>query len=248
MKTKIAISLDQSLLNLIDSKVDKNIIRSRSQAIEIFLRRGLTNQTITTAVILLKGEHQKQSLKLHNGKAIIEQQLSLFKKSNITKVYIVTQKTMNTTDFLNKIAESGLDCEVITQNVKGNAQALHVLKEKIKESFIVMSGDIFNDADLMRMSQKHLKTDKMATMALMTRGNTKKYGTAILESDLVIDFQEKPKTSPTHIVNAGIYIFKPEVFQLFENVKSLENDLFPKLAKLKQLVGFFTYGEYVHVG
>ena len=48
-----------------------------------------------------------------------------------------------------------------------------------------------------------------------------------------------------NIVNAGIYIFKPEVFELFEDSVSLEKDLFPRLAKLNQLVGFFTYGEYL---
>ena len=63
-----------------------------------------------------------------------------------------------------------------------------------------------------------------------------------------MDFQEKPKQSSTNIVNAGIYIFKPEAFELFDNVSSLEKDLFPKLARLKQLVGFFTYGEYEHLG
>ncbi|MBI2576659.1 hypothetical protein HYV84_05580, partial [Candidatus Woesearchaeota archaeon] len=49
-------------------------------------------------------------------------------------------------------------------------------------------------------------------------------------------------------VNAGIYIFKPEVFELFSGAASLEKDLFPKLAKMKQLVGFFTRGAYLHVG
>ena len=42
-------------------------------------------------------------------------------------------------------------------------------------------------------------------------------------------------------------MFKPEVFELFDNVNSLEKDLFPKLARLKQLIGFFTYGEYEHL-
>jgi len=29
---------------------------------------------------------------------------------------------------------------------------------------------------------------------------------------------------------------------------SLERDLFPKLARIKQLAGFFTLGEYMHLG
>ena len=90
--------------------------------------------------------------------------------------------------------------------------------------------------------------DKLATMGLMTREKTSGYGTAILDGDFVVDFYEKPKQSSTHIVNAGIYVFKPEIFELFENVNSLEKDLFSKLARMKQLLGFFTYGEYEHLG
>ena len=85
-------------------------------------------------------------------------------------------------------------------------------------------------------------------MGLMTREKASSYGTAILDGDLIVDFQEKPKHYSTNIVNAGIYIFNPEVFEIFENAVSLEKDLFPKLARIKQLVGFFTYGEYMHVG
>ena len=62
-KPKIAISLDNQLLKLIDSKVDGNVIRSRSQAMEFYLRKGIQDQSIDTAVILLRGEHQSISLK-----------------------------------------------------------------------------------------------------------------------------------------------------------------------------------------
>ena len=62
-KAKIAISVDNSLLKLIDSKVDKSVIRSRSQAIEYFLRKGLQEQSVSVAVLLLKGEHQAVALK-----------------------------------------------------------------------------------------------------------------------------------------------------------------------------------------
>ena len=148
---------------------------------------------------------------------------------------------------LNEISESNINVEIIETNAKGNAEALQSIKNKINNSFITMSGDTYNNFDLLKMIKKHLELDKMATMGLMTREKTSGYGTAILDGDFIVDFQEKPKQSSTNIVNAGIYIFKPGVFELFENVNSLEKDLFPKLARLKQLIGFFTYGEYEHL-
>ena len=249
-KSKIAISVDNSLLKIVDSKVDHSIIRSRSQAIEYFLKKGLQEQSVSTAVLLLKGEHQGFALKEINGQSLIRQQIFFFEKYGIKTLYIITQHTKNMNLLLNEISNSKIKVEIIETHAKGNADALFSVRKKIDSSFIVMSGDTYNDFDLLKMIKKHMASEKLATIGLMTREKASSYGTAILDGDLVIDFQEKPKHHSTNIVNAGIYIFKQEIFELFEKEKdfSLEKNIFPKLAKLKQLVGFFTYGEYVHVG
>ena len=249
-KSKIAISVDNSLLKLIDSKVDGSVIRSRSQAIEYSLKKGLQEQSIVVAVLLLKGEHQDFALKEIKGQTLIKQQINFFSKYGLKTVYIVTQHTKNINLLLHEISNSKINVEIIEKQARGNADALEAVKEKVDNSFIVMSGDTYNDFDLLKMMKKHTDSEKLATMGLMTREKTSSYGTAILDGDLIIDFQEKPKHYSTNIVNAGIYLFKPEVFELLENKKdfSLEKNLFPKLAGMKQLVGFFTYGEYLHMG
>ncbi len=246
-KSKIAISVDTSLLKLIDSKVDKSIIRSRSQAIEYFLKRGLQEQSVSVAVILIKAEHQPIALKDVKGTSLIKQQIDFFSKYCIKTIYVVTQHTKNMNLLLNEISNSKINVEIIEKQAKGNAEVLLAVKEKVSNSFIVISGDTYNNFDLLNMIKKHAESEKLATMGLMTREKTSSYGTAILDGDLIVDFQEKPKHYSTNIVNAGIYIFKPEVFELFEDLVSLEKDLFPKLARIKQLIGFFTYGEYIHI-
>ena len=136
----------------------------------------------------------------------------------------------------------------IEKDIKGNAKALDAIKGKLKDNFIVMSGDTYNDFDLRKMVKKHLETGKLGTIGLMSRDKPSDYGNAVLDGDLIIDFQEKPKQATSHIVNAGIYIFKKEVFELFENAGSIERDVLTKLARIKQLVGYFTMGEYRHFG
>ena len=248
-KAKIAISVDNSLLRAVDSNVDGSVIRSRSQAIEYFLKKGLQGQSVGTAVLLLKGEHQSISLKNFKGSSLIKQQISFFSSHGIKDIYIVTQHTKSMNLLLNEISDAKISVEIIETQAKGNAAALESAKEKISSSFIVMSGDTYNNFDLLKMMKKHTESEKLATMGLMTREKTSSYGTAILDGDLVVDFQEKPKHYSTNIVNAGIYIFKPEIFEMFDNnIISLEKDLFPKLARIKQVVGFFTYAEYAHFG
>ena len=244
VKPKIAISLDNSLLKLIDSKVDGSVIRSRSQAVEYFLKKGLQEQSVSAAVLLLKGEHQPVALKQAKGMSLIRNQIGFFSKYGIRTVYIVTQHTKNMNLLLHEISNAGINVEIIEKQSRGNADALKAVKEKIAGNFIVMSGDTYNNFDLLKMVKKHVEAEKMATMGLMTREKTSSYGTAILDGDLIVDFEEKPRHYST---NAGIYIFKPEIFELFGDAISLEKDLFPKLARMKQLVGFFTYGEYLHL-
>ena len=247
-KPKIAISVDSSLLKLVDSKVDGSVIRSRSQAIEYFLKRGLQEQSVNVAVLLLKGEHQESALKEVKGTSLLRQQIGFFSSHGINTLYIITQHTKNMNQLLDEISDSRIKVEIIERLAKGNADALKAVRGKVNNSFIVMSGDTYNNFDLSKMIKKHQELEKLATMGLMTREKTSSYGTAILDGDLIIDFREKPKHYSTNIVNAGIYIFKPEIFELFEDAASLEKDLFPRLARIKQLVGFFTYGEYLHLG
>lgn len=247
-KSKIAISVDNSLLKLVDSKVDGSVIRSRSQAIEYFLKRGLQEQSVSIAVLLLKGEHHENALKEIKGMTLLKHQIEFFSSYGIKTMYIVTQYSKHMNKLIDQISDAKINVEITEKQAKGNAEALSAVRDKINNNFIVMSGDTYNNFDLLKMVKKHADSDKLATMGLMTREKTSQYGTAILDGDLIVDFQEKPKHYSTNIVNAGIYLFKPEIFEMFDDSVSLEKDLFPRLARLKQLVGFFTYGEYAHIG
>ena|SRR3989338_1484360 len=247
-KEKIAISVDGGLLASIDAKIDGSILRNRSQAIDYFLRKGLREESPSTAVILLKGAHQQHAFSLVRGKPLLEMQLEFFRKNGITSVLIITQHTKMSGQLLDLASRQPIATEIFETESKGNATSLLSAREKLKGSFVVMSGDTYNSFDLGKMEKKHAQLNALATMGLMTRAETSRYGTAILDGDYIIDFQEKPKHSSTTIVNAGMYLFKQEIFELFEGVESLEKDLFPKLARMKQLAGFFTYGEYEHVG
>ena len=247
-KSKIAISLDKDVLDAIDSKVDGSVIRSRSQAMEFFLRKGLQEQSISTAIILIKGEQQEILLKEFNGSTLIKKQLDFFSEHGIKTVYIVTQHSKSINPLLAEIEKASINVEIIEKEAKGNARALEAIRDKLKDNFIVMSGDTYNNFDLRKMIKKHLEANKLGTIGLMSRDKPSDYGNAVLDGDLIIDFQEKPKKSTSNIVNAGIYIFKKEVFELFDSASSIEKDILTKLARIKQLVGYFTMGEYRHFG
>ena len=247
-KTKIAISLDKELLDEVDGKVDGSMIRSRSQAIELFLEKGLREQGVDTAIILINGKQHEVLLKEIGGVQLILKQLDVFKKNGIKEVFVVTQHSNLINEIIDLTKDKGMDVRVFEKDAKGNAQALFLIRDKLKRSFVAMSGDTYNEFNLKQMIKTHLKSGKLMTMGLMTREKTAEYGNVVLDGDLVIDFQERPKNNVSNVVNAGIYVFKPEIFSLFDkNTISLEKGLFSKVAGIKQAVGFFTHGEYLHL-
>ncbi|OYT41842.1 hypothetical protein B6U80_00305 [Candidatus Pacearchaeota archaeon ex4484_26] len=250
VKQKIAIAIDKALLDLIDVKVD-SVFPSRSQAIEHFLRKGLQEELLKTAVLLLKGEHQEYSLKKIKGESLIESQISFLKGYDIKDIHIVTQKSKYFLTFMDEVEKvkkkEHLNIYVHEKDVKGNAQALFAIKQWLTENFIAMSADLQMQFNLRSMIKKHLDFGKPATIGLMMRDKPAQFGNAILDGDFVVDFIEKPKQVKSYAVNAGIYVFSPKIFSYIKKAASLEKDVFPKLAKARQLIGYFVKGKYRHM-
>ncbi|MEK6852834.1 MAG: sugar phosphate nucleotidyltransferase [Nanoarchaeota archaeon] len=250
MKLKVAIAIEKSLLNLIDNKVGSEFA-SRSQAIENLLRKGLQEELITSAVLLLRGDHQKYSLKKVGEKSLLYFQIGMLRAHGIKNVHIVTQKSPYTERFLAEVNLLMKTFKVIIdvheKNANGNAQALAALKDTLSDNFIAMSADLAAEFDLYGMIKKHISTEKTATMALMLRDKPERFGNAVMDGDLVVNFVEKPKRATSYVVNAGIYILSPRIFSHIRNAVSLEKEVFPKLASSRQLAGHFIKGKYLHI-
>jgi NDP-sugar pyrophosphorylase family protein len=247
-KEKIAISIDKGILDAVDSTVDGMLIRSRSQAIEAVLARGLKSTIVDAAVILLHPCHIQTALKKIDGISLIKKQIAFFRKNLARKIIITTGISPDVSMLISELGGED-SIEVVQKDSRGNAEALLFLKESLPENFIVLSGDVFIDFNILSMAKEHLEKGKTATMALMTKQQTAQYGNAVLDGNQVVEFSEKPKKSESHVVNAGIYLFSRDVFNFFsEKTKSLEKDLFPELARLRRLYGYFTKGTYIHLG
>lgn len=240
-KEKIAISLSEELLKDLDKKIDGSVIRSRSQAIELFVKKGIEERMVDTAVIMLSKRHHGTALSGFKGSILIKKQIEFFRGFDINNIIILTQSGGDV-ERLRKECD-GI-ANIIITDAKKNGDALKQLKNEIKRDFLVISGDIYNDFDLNAMIKKHMVSNRIATIGLMTRAMPSKYGVASLDGDLVVDFKEKQKKPSSHVVNAGIYIFGSGIFDFMKG--RIEEDVLPRLAKMKQLVGFFTTGEYVH--
>jgi mannose-1-phosphate guanylyltransferase len=128
------------------------------------------------------------------------------------------------------------------QNLLGNS-----------EPFLVLNGDIFEDVNYTEIIEKHRKTQATATIALCQVEDPSRYGVAEMADDnRITRFIEKPAegTAPTNLINAGIYVLSPEIFQYIPKGKrvSMEREVFPKLAEQGKLYGHAIHGLWIDIG
>ncbi|MBI4019211.1 MAG: hypothetical protein HY364_03060 [Candidatus Aenigmarchaeota archaeon] len=245
-KQKIAISLSKELLENIDRSVDGKSVRSRSQYIETMIRKGMESQSAQMAVIMLRKEHHSVALSRFKNGTLLSSQADFLSRHGVSEILIVTQKGPQLAELEAYAQRMEHPAKTIVTDKPGNADALKLVRDRMDSNFVVLSGDVYNDFDLKKMMEKHAQKGVMMTMALMSRASPSKYGNVILDGDMVVSFQEKPSSAVSHLVNAGLYVFSPAVFSAMEGCHFLEKELFPKLASMRQLTGYFTMGDYYH--
>ena len=121
------------------------------------------------------------------------------------------------------------------------------------EPFLVLNGDIFADLSYTEILEKHKERGNLATIALCEVEDPSRYGVAELAENCRIKrFIEKPAkgTAPTNLINAGIYVLSPKVFQYIPKGKavSMEREVFPKLVEEGELYGHVFHGLWMDIG
>lgn len=262
MKERITITLDKNLISQIDKRIDGNIIKNRSQQIELLLSRSLGTNVPGKALLLVGGKGTRlrpltykkpKGLLEINKKSVIEHLLELFKKYGIRDIILsvgyLKEKIM---DHFEDGSKFGVNITYIEEDKPlGTAGPLKLAKEHLNSSFIVSNGDELKDVNIPRMFRLHTRKDAWATVALKTVPDPSEYGVAKLDGSRILDFIEKPKASvaPSNLINAGFYIMDPKVIDLIpDGYAMLETDVFPELAKRGVLRGFPFQGQWFDIG
>ena len=121
------------------------------------------------------------------------------------------------------------------------------------EPFLVVNGDILTELNYKELVESHKKTNALATIALCKVEDPSRYGVAqITEDNRITKFVEKPpkETAPSNLINAGVYVLSPSVFQYIQAGKavSMEREVFPKLVEKGALYGHVTNDMWIDIG
>jgi len=118
----------------------------------------------------------------------------------------------------------------------GTGGAIKQAESFLDETFLVLNGDILTDMNLEEAIEFHRRNAAQVTIQLVWVEDPTPYG--LVETDAkgrVLRFLEKPQPEQltTNYINAGIYVFEPEILKEIPQgqVFSVERELFPYLVE-----------------
>jgi mannose-1-phosphate guanylyltransferase len=118
-----------------------------------------------------------------------------------------------------------------------------------KESFIVTYGDVITDLDLKPVIEFHREKGGLATLVARRLITTSRFGVLHLDSGSRLkEWEEKPKTEA--LVNAGIYVFEPRIFDYIpENqVISMDKVFKEAMGNKERIYVYISNANFIDIG
>ena len=186
---------------------------------------------------------------------VTEHQLLAAKAAGITKVVLATAYLAETfMPYFGDGSKWGIELKYAleseplgTGGAIRNAAELILSEISENEPIVVFNGDVLSRHDLAAQIKLHQSSSAAATLHLVNVEDARPYGCVPFdESGRVTDFLEKVENPITNSINAGCYVFGPQVIKEIElgKVVSVEREVFPELLKRGRVVQAFVDNSY----
>ncbi|MFZ5390989.1 MAG: sugar phosphate nucleotidyltransferase [Patescibacteria group bacterium] len=252
-RDRLTITLQPELIKALDKTIDGRTIRNRSHAIEYWLTQSLL-PPVTKVLILAGGEGVKfrpftyelpKALLPIKGKPLLEHTFDLLKEQGLIDIILsVGYLGDKIRQYFGDGSRFGVKLTYVDQrkSIHGTAQPVRQARELIGDKkFLLMYGDVIADIDLRDLIEFHCSQKGLVTMALTSVERPTDWGVVNLKGSLITNFAEKPirNSSGSHLVNAGIYVCEPALFDLIgPKTERLEKEIFSALVQDKKIVGY----------
>ena len=179
-----------------------------------------------------------------NKKPFLDHLLNFYAKYNFNYIYILTgYKSRFFNKYRNKKNSLSIIKCVNEKEKLDTGGALLQLKKKIKNNFLLINGDSFFEYDFFKLKNKKMTKKSIGKIVLISNQNYKsnnKLGNLSLNKNN-IKFGGK-------LMNAGVYYFKPKIFNYIKSYQSLEKDILPDLIYKKKINGCYQKSKFIDIG
>lgn len=177
------------------------------------------------------------------NKPQLQHLLEMLKHAGVTEVVLAINyrpEIMN--DFLEANADKGIKITLSQEREPlGTAGPLALAKDLLNdgEPFFVMNCDVACEFNLRALVDFHNAHGKVGTIMVTPVDEPAKYGKSVVvphETGLIDRFVEHGRTFAGNLINAGVYIFSPSIFDRISlRPTSMEKEVLPSLAAEEQL-------------
>lgn len=147
-------------------------------------------------------------------KSVLEIQIEHLKKYGFDEIFLATNyKSEYIENFFGDGTRYGVKLKVSKEEKPlGTVGPLVLLKEDLTEPFLVMNGDILTLLDYSSIYNFACSKETILTIGIKEYLMPFAFGNVFYEGDYVTGIDEKPDIK--HKILAGVYVFKPEIFNL----------------------------------
>jgi len=221
MKEKISITLDENIVRKIEKLAEKQNI-NRSKFIENVLMESLER----TPVLILAGwselRKEPKSLLSFNGKRLIVRQIEMLYQWGFRNIYV----SASSEDLKEYVEKNFPEVHVLFETqMLGSGGTLKSFAGLVQKRFLFLYCDILFELNLNQLLEFHIQNKSALTLVLKSTKNPSKYGTARMEGNRIIGFEEKPKSSEIYLAYIGIGIAEPEALKHLEDHGKFEIQL-----------------------
>lgn len=166
-------------------------------------------------------------------KSVLEIQIELLKANGVDEVFLATNyKSEYIENFFGDGSKYDIKLHISKEHKRlGTVGPISLLREQLDEPFVVMNGDILSKINIKEFYELALSKDAPLSVSIKEMITPFQFGNIFYEGDYVTRIEEKPNIR-TKIL-AGIYVFKPELFDMiphneFYNMDTLILELLDK--------------------
>ncbi len=197
----------------------------------------------------LTNDCPKPMLKI-DGKPMLERIIENLKSQGFLDIYIsINYLGDKIRDYFGTGENFGVSIQYLEETDKlGTAGALGLLPDNLKQSIIVLNGDVLTKADYASLVDYHVDNEAVLTIGLNKQETVIPYGVVQLDGGQVISIQEKPTHS--YYINAGIYCISPSVFADISGNEYLDMPdlILQKISEEQSVIGFPLHEYWADIG
>jgi histidinol-phosphate phosphatase family protein len=187
------------------------------------------------------------------GKPVLEYQIDLLRRSGISDITVVIGHLGGMIrDWLGDGRRHGVTVSYFEETSPlGTGGALAQLRDRLRESFIVMYGDLVLDMDVARLVRFHRDRGAICTLTVHANTHPADSDVVVLDRSAVVErflYKNRPRNAYyANLVNAGVLVCEPELLSFAggQGVLDLERDIVGPAISSRRVYGYRTT-EYIH--